>query len=91
MEALALDEMRGAIAALTGAGEEPDAATDYYHAEMQRLCGEVEVAQKTFACGCIICTCEDPVQCHGCGAKRCRKPAAECEWLNERSAGEGEP
>jgi hypothetical protein len=22
-------------------------------------------------CGCIICTCWDPVRCHGCGAKHC--------------------
>jgi hypothetical protein len=48
-------------------------------------------AQERFACGCITCICEDEVQCHGCGAKRCRKPAAECDWLNECSTGEGEP
>lgn len=22
-------------------------------------------------CGCIICTCEDEMRCHGCGAKHC--------------------
>ena len=22
-------------------------------------------------CGCVICTCEDEVQCHGCGARMC--------------------
>lgn len=22
-------------------------------------------------CGCVICTCEDEVQCQGCGAKMC--------------------
>jgi hypothetical protein len=22
-------------------------------------------------CGCVVCTCEDPEQCHGCGAKHC--------------------
>jgi hypothetical protein len=22
-------------------------------------------------CGCIVCICEDEVQCHGCGAKDC--------------------
>jgi len=22
-------------------------------------------------CGCIVCTCEDEKQCHGCGAKHC--------------------
>lgn len=22
-------------------------------------------------CGCVICTCEDERQCHGCGAKHC--------------------
>jgi hypothetical protein len=46
-------------------------------------------AQKTFACGCVTCICEDPVQCHGCGAKLCHKPGDECDWLNGRSAGEG--
>jgi len=29
-------------------------------------------------CGCIICTCDDPQQCRGCGAKSCgRHPAGE--------------
>ena len=22
-------------------------------------------------CGCIVCTCDDDEQCHGCGAKHC--------------------
>lgn len=22
-------------------------------------------------CGCIVCTCDDEVQCRGCGAKHC--------------------
>ncbi len=22
-------------------------------------------------CGCVVCTCEDPDRCHGCGAKNC--------------------
>jgi len=22
-------------------------------------------------CGCIVCTCDDEVQCQGCGAKHC--------------------
>lgn len=25
-------------------------------------------------CGCVVCICEDPVQCHGCGAKDCGQP-----------------
>lgn len=23
------------------------------------------------SCGCVLCTCEDEIQCHGCGAKNC--------------------
>ncbi len=38
--------------------------------------------QERFACGCITCVCEDPFQCHGCGATRCKKPDVECDWLN---------
>lgn len=32
-------------------------------------------------CGCVICTCEDEEQCHGCGARQCdehkRTPASD--------------
>lgn len=27
-------------------------------------------------CGCVVCTCEDQEQCHGCGAKYCGQHAA---------------
>ena len=27
--------------------------------------------KKIQSCGCIICTCEDDVQCQGCGSKNC--------------------
>ena len=36
------------------------------------LCG-------TQPCGCVYCVCEDPVQCHGCGAKFCDQHKAESE------------
>ena len=30
-----------------------------------------EVLAKHQPCGCVVCTCEDEVRCHGCGAKHC--------------------
>jgi hypothetical protein len=30
-----------------------------------------KVLAKHQPCGCVVCTCEDDVQCHGCGAKWC--------------------
>jgi hypothetical protein len=30
-----------------------------------------ECKQTRWPCGCVSCTCEDEVQCHGCGAKNC--------------------
>ena len=36
----------------------------------RRLRAEVgKVLAKHQPCGCIICTCEDEIQCQGCGAK----------------------
>ena len=32
---------------------------------------EAEALAKYQPCGCVICTCEDEKQCHGCGAKHC--------------------
>ena len=26
---------------------------------------------KNQPCGCVVCTCEDDIQCQGCGAKSC--------------------
>src|SRR3990167_4780706 len=31
----------------------------------------MKVLARNQPCGCIICSCEDEVQCHGCGAKNC--------------------
>jgi hypothetical protein len=28
---------------------------------------------KVQPCGCVVCTCEDEIQCQGCGAKNCGK------------------
>ena len=49
-------------------------------------------------CGCVVCLCEDEVQCHGCGAKNCGthsggqmpnpvydEPKATCEKAAARS------
>jgi len=49
-------------------------------------------------CGCVVCICEDEVQCHGCGAKNCGthsvgqlpnpvydEPKATCEKAAARS------
>ncbi len=33
--------------------------------------GEDETLAKHQPCGCVVCTCEDEVQCQGCGAKHC--------------------
>jgi hypothetical protein len=30
-----------------------------------------KILAKHQPCGCVVCTCEDDVQCHGCGAKHC--------------------
>ena len=30
-----------------------------------------KVLAKHQPCGCVVCTCEDDEQCHGCGAKHC--------------------
>jgi hypothetical protein len=30
---------------------------------------------RTLLCGCVACVCEDPVQCHGCGARMCQEHA----------------
>lgn len=53
-----------------------------------------QVLAKRQPCGCVICTCEDPVQCHGCGAEHCGKhPVGEFdapvyESAHPRAAGE---
>jgi hypothetical protein len=38
-------------------------------AEVERL-KEPKLARHQ-PCGCVMCVCEDPVKCHGCGAKNC--------------------
>lgn len=32
---------------------------------------EAVATKKHLDCGCVLCTCEDETQCHGCGAKCC--------------------
>jgi len=32
---------------------------------------EERLLAKQQPCGCVICTCEDEIQCQGCGAKNC--------------------
>ena len=32
---------------------------------------KAKVLSRIQPCGCIICYCSDPDQCHGCGAKNC--------------------
>ena len=35
-------------------------------------------------CGCILCICENDVQCQGCGAKLCAKHAKEAGHYTEQ-------
>lgn len=35
--------------------------------------GGGDILAKHQPCGCVLCTCEDEVQCQGCGAKNCGK------------------
>lgn len=51
------EAIRKAFAAILGVAAEQPAVT-----------GELAKHQ---ACGCVVCTCEDEVQCQGCGAKHC--------------------
>jgi hypothetical protein len=37
----------------------------------------------TLACGCVVCRCEDPERCHGCGAKLCSAHAVTRLSRNE--------
>ena len=40
-------------------------------ARCEALLMENQTLAKTQPCGCVVCTCDDPVQCHGCGASNC--------------------
>jgi hypothetical protein len=42
---------------------------DEARAEVERLKGPKLARHQP--CGCIVCHCDDPIQCHGCGAKNC--------------------
>ncbi len=40
--------------------------------------------EKHQACGCVLCTCENPDQCQGCGAKFCGRPQEHTrDWVHE--------
>lgn len=50
----------------------PDIFDFTYEPVVQRMLA------KNQPCGCVVCTCEDEVRCHGCGAHKCGKPVDEC-------------
>ena len=49
-----------------------------FEAQLEKAGDEIEQAQtrrlaRIQPCGCVVCACDDPQQCHGCGAKSCGK------------------
>lgn len=46
--------------------------------------------EKYLPCGCVLCTCEDEVQCHGCGAKFCEEHNKRDHHLPAPAVPEGE-
>jgi len=59
----AIAAMREAVGAIVDADQHPMDEPSLQQAT-QKL-------TKYQPCGCVICTCEDDHQCHGCGAKNC--------------------
>lgn len=53
-----------------GAGGTRVVAVPSYWAQAHKWDRDVLLA-KHQPCGCVVCTCEDEEQCHGCGAKNC--------------------
>jgi hypothetical protein len=58
-----------------------DVPRDEWHWEVCQILNSpqvgsaVETTAKPLTCGCVVCTCEDEVRCHGCGAKYCEQHA----------------
>lgn len=46
-------------------------------------CATAHIRPRTLACGCVVCVCEDPVRCHGCGAKMCQEHARVSQAVRE--------
>lgn len=56
-----------------------ESALTAINAALDGVSTPVQKLARNQPCGCVVCICEDDVQCQGCGAKNCGNP--DCKVL----------